>query len=102
MLPEAELWTEVIVQSIRDLDNRGSSRYAAREAEDWFSSDSQEIGSFDWACWLMNIEPEFHTRSVSQKATPPGCEMISKSLKGVVSCPRTLFSLLLPVSLQPF
>jgi hypothetical protein len=67
MLPEAELWTEVIAQSIRDLDSRGSSRYAAREAEDWFSSDSQVIGSFDWVCWLMNIEPSFIRAALAKR-----------------------------------
>jgi hypothetical protein len=59
MLPEPELWTEVIAQLIRNLDHLGSSSYAAREAQDWFSSNSQEPGSFDWVCWLMKIEPSF-------------------------------------------
>ncbi len=70
MLPEADLWTEVIALSLRDLTHP-KNPYAAREAQDWFSSDSQEIGSFDWVCHLIDIEPSFIREALAKKQTDP-------------------------------
>jgi hypothetical protein len=56
MLPEAELWTEVILQAIDDMDRRASS--ASRSAEDsarqWFASGN---GSFLWSCRVIDVDP---------------------------------------------
>jgi hypothetical protein len=46
-LPEAELWTQVILQAIHDLEGRtlttpGSAQDSARE---WFASESDAVGS---------------------------------------------------------
>ena len=58
-LPEVELWTEVILLAIDDLDRRtrSSSRSDQRSAKQWFDSDSDEIGSFVWACQAINVDP---------------------------------------------
>ena len=57
MLPEADLWTEVIRQAIKDL----SSPYSPDQefACLWFNSPSDVVGSFIWACHVINIEPSF-------------------------------------------
>jgi hypothetical protein len=53
MLPEAELWTEVIALSLQDLTNPRSPKYAAHEARDWLSSENRDVGSFNWVCELI-------------------------------------------------
>ncbi len=47
-LPETELWTEVILLAIDDLDRRTgfSSCSDQRSAKQWIGSDAEEIGSF--------------------------------------------------------
>jgi hypothetical protein len=64
MLPEAELWTEVIRQAIKDLSSQHSSDQDS--AGLWFNSPSDAVGSFIWACHVINIEPSF-IRSALQK-----------------------------------
>jgi hypothetical protein len=57
-LPETELWTEVILLAIDDLDRRTSFNSCSdqRSAKHWFDSDAEEIGSFLWACQAINVE----------------------------------------------
>jgi hypothetical protein len=55
MLPEAELWTEVILQAIDDLDRCTSS--ASRSARHWFASEDDGIGSFVWSCRVVDVDP---------------------------------------------
>lgn len=64
MLPEADLWTEVIRQAIKDLSSQHSpdQEFACL----WFNSPSDVVGSFIWACHVINIEPSF-IRSALQK-----------------------------------
>jgi hypothetical protein len=64
MLPEADLWTEVIRQAIKDLSAPHSpdQEFACL----WFNSPSDVVGSFIWACHVINIEPSF-IRSALQK-----------------------------------
>lgn len=68
-LPEAELWTQVILQAINDLDGRtsltpGSAKDSARE---WFASESDAVGSFIWACQIINVEPSFIRSCLAKK-----------------------------------
>jgi hypothetical protein len=70
MLPEAELWTEVIALSLRDLTHP-KNPYAAREAREWFSSDTQEIGSFCWVCQLIDLEPNFIRKALAKRQQQP-------------------------------
>ena len=68
-LPEAELWTQVILQAINDLDGRtsltpGSAKDSARQ---WFASDWDGVGSFIWACQIINVEPSFIRSCLAKK-----------------------------------
>jgi hypothetical protein len=71
MLPEADLWTEVIALPLRDLTNPKASDYAAREAQEWFSSHSQEIGSFARVCQLIDLEPSFIREALTKRQRQP-------------------------------
>lgn len=59
MLPEAELWTEVILQAIDDLDRRTSSASLSAQdsARQWFASDHKGIGTFVWSCRVVDVDP---------------------------------------------
>jgi hypothetical protein len=68
-LPEAELWTQVILQAINDLHGRtsltpGSAKDSARE---WFASDSDSVGSFIWTCQIINVDPNFIRSRLAKK-----------------------------------
>jgi hypothetical protein len=68
-LPEAELWTQVILQAINDLDGRssltpGSAQCSARE---WFASEGDEVGSFIWTCQIINVDPNFIRSRLAKK-----------------------------------
>ena len=51
MLPEAQLWTHVIIQAIRDSEARGLSKAPSdkRYAKHWLASSNDEVGSFLWS-----------------------------------------------------
>jgi hypothetical protein len=70
MLPEAELWTEVILQAIDDMDRCRSS--ASRSAEDsarqWFASDNEDIGTFVWSCRVVNVDPSRVRSALARRA----------------------------------
>ena len=57
MIPEAELWTEVIVQAIEDLSSHTHDQ-RERSALLWFNSRTEAVGSFIWACNVINIDPD--------------------------------------------
>lgn len=68
-LPEAELWTQVILQAINDLDERtsltpGSAKDSARE---WFASESDAVGSFIWTCQIINVDATFIRSQLAKK-----------------------------------
>ena len=68
-LPEAELWTQVILQAITDLDERrsitpGSAKDSARE---WFASECDGVGSFIWTCQIINADPNFIRSQLAKK-----------------------------------
>ena len=63
MLPEANLWSEVILQAIAERSRRVRKRpYALM----WLNSESEAEGSFVWACHITNIDPSF-VRSTLRK-----------------------------------
>ena len=70
MLPKLS-FRQVIALSLRDLTNRKAPDYAAREAQDWFSSDSQEIGSFDGVCQLIDLQPSFIREALAKRQHEP-------------------------------
>ena len=68
-LPEAELWTGVILRAIDDLDRRTSltPRSAQDSAREWFASESDEVGSFIWTCHLIDLDPNFIRSQLTKK-----------------------------------
>lgn len=68
-LPEAELWTQVILQAINDLDGRTSltPRSAKDSAREWFASECDGVGSFLWTCQLINVDPNFIRSQLAKK-----------------------------------
>jgi hypothetical protein len=69
MLPEAQLWTHVIIQAIQDSQSPALSKNPAakRYARYWIASPNEGVGSFLWACQLINVDPYF-IRSALMKA----------------------------------
>jgi hypothetical protein len=66
MLPEAELWTEVIRQAIKDLS---SQHLPDQESAGlWFNSPSDAVGSFIWVCQVISIEPSFIRSALRKRA----------------------------------
>ena len=68
-LPEAELWTQVILQAIKDLDGRTSltPRSAKNAASEWFASESDAVSSFNWACQIIDVDPDFIRSQLAKK-----------------------------------
>lgn len=68
-LPEAELWTQVILQAINDLHGRTSltPNSAKDSAREWFASDSDSVGSFIWTCQIINVDPNFIRSRLAKK-----------------------------------
>ena len=69
MLPEAELWTRVILQAIDDLHGRrsstsGSAQHSARQ---WFASASDAVGSFIWTCHVIDVDPNYIRSRLAKK-----------------------------------
>jgi uncharacterized protein YfaT (DUF1175 family) len=72
MLPEAQLWTHVIIQAIRDSEAPALSKAPAvrRYAKHWLASSNEEVGSFLWACQLINVDPHFIRSALMKTAGP--------------------------------
>jgi hypothetical protein len=68
-LPEAELWTQVTLQAITDLEGRTSlTPHSAKDsAREWFASESDGIGSFIWTCQIINVDPSFIRSQLAKK-----------------------------------
>jgi hypothetical protein len=68
-LPEAELWTQVILQAINDLGGR--TAFAPQSAQDsarqWFASECDGVCSFVWACQIINVDPNFIRSQLDKK-----------------------------------
>ena len=83
MSPEVELWTEVILQAIDDLDKRTAlcSPSNQRSAREWIASDADEIGSFVWACHAINLDPNFIRSQLAKRHQMKNPEEIPASLE---------------------
>jgi hypothetical protein len=68
-LPEAELWTQVILQAINDLDGRTSltPRSAKDSAREWIFSECDGVCSFLWTCQIINVDPNFIRSQLAKK-----------------------------------
>jgi hypothetical protein len=68
-LPEAELWTQVILQAITDLAGRKSLTpgSAKDSASEWFASEYDGVCSFIWACQIINVDPSFIRSQLAKK-----------------------------------
>jgi hypothetical protein len=65
MLPKAELWTAVIQQAIQDLSSPDS--YEQEAARLWFNAPTDVVGSFIWACNVIDMEPSFIRASLHKQ-----------------------------------
>ncbi|HEU4345790.1 MAG TPA: hypothetical protein VFU31_29930 [Candidatus Binatia bacterium] len=59
--PERKLWAYVLLQAITDLKGRD---FAARSARAWFASKDKSIGSLEWVCHHMALDPDAVRQSV--------------------------------------
>ena len=50
------LWAAVLKQAIKDA--KKSLNNSLTSPALWFSSNSQEIGSFLWICGVLNVDPK--------------------------------------------
>jgi hypothetical protein len=68
-LPEAELWTQVILQAINDLGGRRAlaPQSAQDSARQWFVSECDGVCSFVWACQIINVDPNFIRSQLAKK-----------------------------------
>ena len=68
-LPEAELWTQVILQAINDLGGRTAlaPQSAQDSARQWFASECDGVCSFIWACQIINVDPNFIRSQLAKK-----------------------------------
>jgi hypothetical protein len=68
-LPEAELWTQVILQAINDLDGRTAlaPQSAQDSAREWFASECDGVCSFVWACQIIDVDPNFIRSQLAKK-----------------------------------
>jgi hypothetical protein len=85
MLPEAELWTEVIRQAIKDLSSQQPSNQQC--ALLWFNSSSDAVGTFIWACHVINIEPSCVRSALQEHALLRECppEIMPKPIRSQVA-----------------
>ena len=68
-LPETELWTQVIVQAVNDLDGQTSSTPGSAQdsARYWFASASDGVGSFIWTRQIIDVDPDFIRSGLAKK-----------------------------------
>jgi hypothetical protein len=87
IVPEAELWTAVILQAIDDLDRRTSltPRSAQDSAREWFASESDAVGSFIWTCHVINVDPNFIRSQLAKKnrMKNPDEDAVTPKVQGV-------------------
>ena len=60
------LWAAVLEQAIDDL---GRGYVYAGQAQAWFQSQNEGVGSFLWVCRMLNIDPDYAREGVSRKST---------------------------------
>lgn len=91
MLPEAELWTQVILQAINDLYGRTSSipGSAQESARIWFASECDAVGSFKWTCQIINVDPNFiRSRLAKEQRMKTPNESVKRSMAQRVKISR--------------
>jgi hypothetical protein len=101
-LPEAELWTQVILQAINDLDGRTSltPRSAKDSARAWIFSECAGVCSFLWTCQIINVDPNFIRSQLAKKQRMKNrVEVIASMAKGAKALRRKNSPLL--VNLDP-
>lgn len=59
--PERKLWAYVLLQAVTDL--KGGD-LAARSARAWFISRDKTVGSLEWICHHMSLDPDAVRESV--------------------------------------
>ena len=59
------LWSAVLKQAIKDASEYHCGFFAER-ALSWFEDESKEIGSFQWICSILNLNPESIKRVIYQ------------------------------------
>lgn len=59
---EKDLWASVMLEAIESLSSKRPKQ--KREAEKWFDSRNQGVGSFLWVCSALEIPPGTVRRSV--------------------------------------
>ena len=90
-LPEAELWTQVILQAINDLDGRTSltPRSAKDSAREWIFSECDGVCSFLWTCQIINVDPNFIRSQLAKKQRMKNpVEVIASMAKGAKALRR--------------
>jgi len=61
---EKKLWVAVLIQAIKDRqrpkvkENYHSGRRYIDAAHQWFESSEDGIGSFNWICFILDLDPE--------------------------------------------
>jgi hypothetical protein len=101
-LPEAELWTQVILQAINDLDGRTSltPRSAKDSAREWIFSECDGVCSFLWTCQIIDVDPNFIRSQLAKKQRMKNrVEVIASMAKGAKALRRK--DLPLPANLDP-
>jgi hypothetical protein len=88
-LPEAELWTRVILQAIDDLDRSSTSSSARDSARKWFASESDAVGSFIWTCQIINVDPYFiRSRLTKEQRMKNPVEVMASMAQGAKTLRR--------------
>lgn len=59
--PERKLWAYVLLQAVTDLKGRD---FIARSARAWFTSNEKSVGSLEWICHHMSLDPDAVRRTV--------------------------------------
>ena len=81
-LPEAELWTQVILQAINDLGGRTAlaPQSAQDSAREWFASECDGVCSFVWACQIINVDPNFIRSQLTKKLRMKKSDQVMPSI----------------------
>ena len=51
------LWTAVLKQAIEDVV-KYTGGFSTKRALSWFEDENEEIGSFQWICSVLDLNPE--------------------------------------------
>lgn len=52
------LWAAVLKQAIEDAQNHKVADIVKDEAMGWIRSENQNVGSFEWICSTLDLEPD--------------------------------------------